>query len=62
MKHNDPHRKQYDCHIIMEYVKGMDMEAYIASQIKPPPIDIVKKFGIQIIRGLKYLHDHKIIH
>ena len=46
----------------MELMDGGDMDVYIREQGRPYMIDRVKEIGGQLISGLKYLHDCKIIH
>ena len=58
----DPVNKFHDCHIIMELLEGGDMDFYLKEQGRPGHIDIVKDIGGQLISGIKYLHDSKIIH
>ena len=51
MKEYNPLMNQYDCHLIMEKVNGLNLDQYIANNIRkkggpPPSINLVKKFGI----------------
>jgi len=54
--------KNYEFHIIMEFQQGGDMHDYIREQGRPNSIEKLKETGAQIISGLKYLHNKKIIH
>lgn len=58
----DRDTQNYEFHILMELMDGGDMDSYIKEQGRPYMIDRVKEVGGQLISGLKYLHDCKIIH
>ena len=54
--------KEYEFHILMELLEGGDMDCYIREQGKAMTIQQIKDIGSQIISGIRYLHDKKIIH
>lgn len=54
--------KTFEFHNILEMMEGDDMEVYLNEQGRPYMIDRVKEIGGQIISGLLYLHNNKIIH
>jgi serine/threonine protein kinase len=58
----DPPSKTWEFHIIMELMQGEDMDVYLKEQGRPYVIDRVKDIGGQLISGLRYLHERKIIH
>lgn len=57
-----PETKYYEFHIIMELMEGEDMDVYLKEQGRPFTIDRVKEIGGQLVSGLRYLHETKIIH
>ena len=61
MKKFDKISKMYEIHILMELMEGGDMEAYIKCQ-KSVGLELVKRFGTQILEALVYLHSQDIIH
>jgi serine/threonine protein kinase len=46
----------------MELMEGEDMDVYLKEQGRPFAIERVKDVGGQLISGLRYLHERKIIH
>jgi serine/threonine protein kinase len=46
----------------MELMEGEDMEIYIREQGRPFLIERIRSIGGQLISGLRYLHERKIIH
>ena len=62
MRQYDANTKNFEFHIIMELMEGDDMDVYLRDQGRPFTIDRVQQIGGQIISGLKYLHERKIIH
>ena len=46
----------------MELMQGEDMDVYLKEQGRPYVIDRVQEVGGQLISGLRYLHERKIIH
>ena len=49
-------------YVVMELLEGGDMDCYIREQGKAMTIQQIKDIGSQIISGIRYLHDKKIIH
>lgn len=62
MRRYDPKNKSWEFHIIMELMGGEDMDVYLREQGRPYLVDRVKEIGGQLISGLHYLHERKIIH
>ena len=62
MRKYDQPKKTWENHIIMELMQGEDMDIYLKEQGRPYVIDRVKEIGGQLISGLRYLHERKIIH
>ena len=62
MRSHDPINQIDEFHILMEYLGGGDMSQYIKEQGRAFTIDRVKEIGCQLISGIRYLHDKKIIH
>lgn len=62
MRKYDPPSKTWEFHIIMELMEGEDMDVYLKEQGRPYVIERVKEIGGQLISGLRYLHERKIIH
>ena len=62
----DQNRKRFEFHTILELLSGGDMAAYIAGQMETFDEDqrlaTAKRVGIQLISGLKYLYQQKVIH
>ena len=55
-------KKTWEQHILMELMEGEDMDVYLKEQGRPYVIDRVQDVGGQLISGLRYLHERKIIH
>ena len=49
-------------HIIMEYVEGVTLDEYINTVTGPIPEEKLKPLFTQILQGVEYAHQHKIIH
>ena len=47
--------------IVMEYVDGMDLKAYIREN-HPIPVDIIQNLMIQILSGVQAAHNIGIVH
>jgi serine/threonine protein kinase len=63
MRKYDAPSKNFEFHIIMELMEGEDMDKFLKEAgNRPYMVDKVKEIGGQLISGLKYLHDRKIIH
>lgn len=58
----DPNSQVHEFHIIMEIMEGKDLLYYIQKNYPFDNIEKIQHIGGQIISGLKYLHDNKIIH
>ena len=63
MRKYDAPSKNFEFHIIMELMEGEDMDKFLKEAgNRPYMVDKVREIGGQLISGLKYLHDRKIIH
>lgn len=62
MRKYDAPKKTWEYHILMELMEGEDMDVYLKEQGRPYVIDRVQDVGGQLISGLRYLHERKIIH
>ena len=60
-KHN-PKTKVTEFHLLIEHMRGKDMNQYLKCLGPPLQIEKIKNVGWQIINGLAYLHDNNIIH
>ena len=62
----DQRRNIFEFHTILELLSGGDMAAYIANQIRTfdeeQRLATAKRIGLQLISGLKYLYQQKVIH
>ena len=57
----NPDSQQHDFHNLIEFVKGEDLTQFVQRN-GALPINQVKKFGLQILSGIKYLHENQIFH
>ena len=61
MQYVDHHEHERWIYIIMEYVAGGELSAYLASNGKIAE-DMVKSIARQLLHALQYLHKRKITH
>jgi tRNA A-37 threonylcarbamoyl transferase component Bud32 len=48
--------------LVLEYVKGRELEDYIKKERGPIPEDETKSLMIQVLQAFQYAHDKKIVH
>jgi hypothetical protein len=60
VKYLGSEKREHKLYIFLEYIPGGTVENILA--VFRPEENIVKKFTKQILLGLKYLHDHGIVH
>jgi serine/threonine protein kinase len=48
--------------MLMEYMEGGSLDEHLAKAGRITPLDLKKKWLRQILQGLLYLHEHKVIH
>lgn len=54
--------KEYEFHLIFEYVGNINLEHFLSTGERRLSIAHIRKLGGQLISALKYLHDKNIIH
>ena len=57
-----PKTKSTEFHLLIEHMRGKDMNQYLNKLGPPLQIGKIKNVGWQIANGLAYLHDNHIIH
>ena len=62
MRQYNPAKKEHVFHIILELINGGDMEEKINNLGSTKNIETIQEIGGQLISGLRYLHERKIIH
>ena len=46
----------------MELVEGQDIDSFIEKNHKTMTVKVIKEIGAQIISGIGYLHQNRIVH
>ena len=49
-------------YIPMEYVPGIDLQQYINNNNGPLQLNVAKRFILQLVEAIEFLHENKIIH
>lgn len=57
------HFKDKDCHfIVMQYCPDGDLSLIFKKDHNKPTVNLAKYYGLEIAKGIQYLHKKNIIH
>lgn len=63
VRYHNSYQEGNKLYIVMEYIDGGDLASYIADRnTRFLTEDVILRIFIQIVLGLRYIHEHKIVH